>query len=75
MTLRELTDAIAFGRELYWTVTVDGFPEGWPGVPFAMQREPDGGIWVGVDFQGQLKTFTFYPRSSPTNDPLDAELR
>jgi len=28
-----------------------------------------------VDFQGQLKTFTFYPRSSPTNDPLDAELR
>jgi hypothetical protein len=74
MTLRELADAVAFGRELYWTVTVNGFPEGWPGVPFSMQRLASGDLSVGVDFQGLVKTFTLFPKRSKTADPLDAEL-
>lgn len=74
MKLRELTEAITFGKELYWTVTVDGFPEGWPGVPFSMQRLASGALSVCVDFNGLAKTFTLYPQPSKTADPCDAEL-
>jgi hypothetical protein len=74
MTLRELTEAITFRKELYWTVTVDGFPEGWPGVPVSMKRLARGVLSVGVDFDGSMKTFTLFPKRSQTADPLDAEL-
>jgi hypothetical protein len=73
MTLRELTEAITFRKELYWTVTVDGFPEGWPGVPFSMQRLASGMLSVGVDFNGSVRAFTLRPYS-PGPDPMDAEL-
>ena len=74
MTLRELTEAITFHKELYWTVTVDGFPEEWSGVPFSMQRLARGVLSVGVDFNGSMKTFTLFPKRSKTGDPCDAEL-
>jgi len=76
MTLRELMTAIANQEDHLWTVRSNGFPEGWPGVPFSLERVHHGLYRVGVAFaEDQTITLLFTAAPSPTADPLDAELR
>jgi hypothetical protein len=75
MRLRELMTAIANQEDHLWTVKNNGFPEGWPGVPFSLERVHHGLYRVGVAFADQTITLVLTTDPSPTNDPLDAELR
>jgi hypothetical protein len=78
MTLRELMTAIALHEQHHWTVTVNGFAEGWRGVPYSLTKYPSGPHYqIGVAFpsDGTVRTLDLTADPSPTADPLDAELR
>ena len=72
MTLRELMTAIHLQETHHWTVN----GEGWPGVPYMIQRMNLGRYKVFVrvkDSEDVVMIFAAQPTKSA--DPLDAELR
>ena len=72
MRLRELMTAIAKAGELDWII--DGVPM--RGTPWGFDRLRDGTYHVTVqETEGWTKAIRLHADPSPTNDPLDAELR